>query len=202
MTIKDVSMAMFLELTAQQWMTLFTSIFAVSIPIIGIYIAWSRHSIAKISFERDTLLKVQDHAVSNEISNKFEMISLLSGYSTYEEFVKNTRKEDVRNIEMVVSHLNYCAQLVDENYLKRQLVWNRYFWMYKISSQKLGGWWLDHHQSIHANKFSNFEHMCELVSLVPDRIVEEFDKNRKVKRDEEIQKEAKLHTRQLRRMKL
>ena len=148
---------------------------ALFIAIISLVITISQSRISKKTFERDTLLKVQEHAISNDIANKFELIAVLEPYSSYNDFVENTSDQDVKHIQQVVAHLNYCAQLVHEGYLKQQLVWNRYFWMYRICNAKLLPWWICHHQSIHRNRFSNFEKMCSVVSRTSESKITEFD---------------------------
>ncbi|MEM6483931.1 MAG: hypothetical protein AAF662_02940 [Pseudomonadota bacterium] len=63
-----------------------------------------------------------------------------------------------------------------EGYLDKQLVWNRYFWMYRIAGEKLLPWWLEHHQQAHRKKFSAFQAMCVAVSQVPWEKIEEFER--------------------------
>lgn len=148
---------------------------ALILSVISVAMSISQTRISRRTFERDTLLKVQEHAISNEIANKFELIASLNPYATYEEFVKEVAEEDIKKIQQVVAHLNYCAQLVHEGYLKKQLVWNRYFWMYRICNEKLIPWWLQHHQSLHPNRFSNFKNMCTSVAQITESEIDAFD---------------------------
>lgn len=176
------------------------STIALLLSVVGLVLARKGHFLAKEAFKRDTLLKIQEHAIANKISDKFSDVARMKNFTSYDEFFKDSSSVSVSNVEQVVSHLNYCAQLVDEGYLNQQLVWNRYFWMYRISGDKLCDWWLEYHQSIHDNKFINFKRMCSLVCAVPGPIIERFDLEKEGGHQANLSKQRKAHIKVMRQM--
>ena len=126
----------------------------------------------------NTILKLQDNALGNRISGKFERIANLEGINSWGQFVSITSDEDRALIDDVITHLNYCAQIVEEEILPRQMIWNRYFWMYRISYQRLNPWWLAEARKNHPKRYSSFERLANAANAITEEAIERFDRNR------------------------
>nr|WP_320194267.1 hypothetical protein [uncultured Desulfobacter sp.] len=153
-----------------------TSLFVSAATAIFVY--WQSKTTQKM-LQASTILKIQDNSIAKNISDKFDNIYCLKAFNSYENFKENTNENIIKDINEVVTHLNYCAQIVEEGLLPKQMIWNRYFWMYRSCGEKLLPWWIEHKQKNHPRKYSCFKRMCDEVLLVGDSEVKKHDNQKK-----------------------
>lgn len=142
--------------------------------VTAVFVYWQSKSTKKM-LQASTILKIQDNSITKNITDKFDNIYCLKTFNSYENFKENTNKIIIEDINEVVSHLDYCAQIVEEGLLPKQMIWNRYFWMYKSCGEKLLPWWIEYKQKNHPRKYNYFKRMCDEVSLVSDAEIKKYD---------------------------
>lgn len=98
------------------------AVLAIIISVSAAFIAFLQSRLTRKILMSNTILKLQDNALGNKISEKFERIAKLGDIHTWDEYLSETSEEDRSSIEDVITHLNYCAQIVDEGILPRQMI--------------------------------------------------------------------------------
>ncbi|MHA1398642.1 MAG: hypothetical protein ACTSSG_13630 [Candidatus Heimdallarchaeaceae archaeon] len=164
------------------------------ISLIAIFIAIWHGTLSNRTLHTQNAAQLKELSLKAEHIKAEMILADLPEFKNYEDFRKSISKEHQELILRYVDFLNYAAHLVEEKAITRQLVWNRYFIIYRICYHKLLPWWLEFQNSRLPQQFSAFRRMCSVVGNVSDRDIIEFDQRLKRKNEANIKKVRKGKT--------
>lgn len=154
------------------------SLISLMIAVVALLLTLWQNFLSRKALQAQSLLSLKQMENENFTVGLYA-IHTLKQYKDYSEFLQTETDATQKAIYDTIDYLNFAARLAHERHIHRQIIWNNYFWAFRISREKLSPWWFEGQKENNFRRFTSYSKMSYQIAKLTEKEIEKFEKKHK-----------------------